>query len=63
MRLLYLKYPKCQTLSSKLSWSHYCELLYISDDDKAINANWSVREFNRLLLLNGDGNKKKVLVR
>lgn len=72
MRLLYLKYPKCQTLSSKLSWSHYCELLYISDDDKAINANWSVRElkrqistslFNRFLLLNGDVNKKKVLVR
>ncbi|MFQ7666141.1 MAG: DUF1016 N-terminal domain-containing protein [Thomasclavelia ramosa] len=29
MRLLYLKYPNCQTLSSKLSWSHYCELLYI----------------------------------
>ncbi len=22
MRLLYLKYPKCQTLSGKLSWSH-----------------------------------------
>ena len=77
MRLLYLKYPNCQTLSSKLSWSHYCELLYISDDDKrnfyekeAINANWSVRElkrqistslFERLLLSNGDANKKKVL--
>ncbi|MBS5111957.1 MAG: hypothetical protein KHZ15_04620 [Coprobacillus cateniformis] len=29
-----MKYPICQTLSSKLSWSHYCELLYISDDDK-----------------------------
>ena len=77
MRLLYLKYPNCQTLSSKLSWSHYCELLYISDDDKrsfyekeAINANWSVRElkrqissslFERLLLSNGETNKKKVL--
>ncbi|PWM63731.1 MAG: hypothetical protein DBX92_03285 [Dielma fastidiosa] len=23
MRLLYLKYLNCQTLSSKLSWSHY----------------------------------------
>ena len=22
MRLLYLKYPKCQTLSDKLTWSH-----------------------------------------
>lgn len=77
MRLLYLKYPNCQALSSKLSWSHYCELLYISDDDKcsfyekeAINANWSVRElkgqistslFERLLLSNGESNKKKVL--
>lgn len=77
MRLLYLKYPKCQTLSGKLSWSHYCELLYISDDDKrsfyekeTINANWSVRElkrqissslFERLLLSNGEANKKKVL--
>lgn len=77
MRLLYLKYPKCQTLSSKLSWSHYCELLYISDDSKrsfyekeAINSNWSVRElkrqistslFERLLLSNGEANKKTVL--
>ena len=34
MRILYIKYPICQTLSSKLSWSHYCELLTISDDDK-----------------------------
>ena len=25
MRLLYVNYPKCQTLSSKLSWSHYCD--------------------------------------
>lgn len=77
MRLLYLKYPNFQTLSSKLSWSHYYELLYISDDDKrsfyekeAINANWSVRElkrqistslFERLLLSNGEINKKKIL--
>ncbi len=34
MRSLYLNYPKCQTLSGKLSWSHYCELLSISDADK-----------------------------
>ena len=32
MRELYIKYPICQTLSNKLSWSHYCELLTISDD-------------------------------
>ena len=29
MRRFYLKYPKQQTLSVKLSWSHYCELLSI----------------------------------
>ena len=29
---LYLCYPNCQTLSGELSWSHYCELLSISDE-------------------------------
>ncbi|MBR2804920.1 MAG: DUF1016 family protein [Eggerthellaceae bacterium] len=54
MRLLYLKYPKCQTLSGKLSFSHYCELLDFDDDEKrsfyeheAANAGWSVRELRR----------------
>lgn len=77
MRAFYLAYEKCQTLSGKLSWSHYCELLSISDPDKrsfyekeAINANWSVRElkrqiesslFERLLLSRGNVNKEKVL--
>lgn len=32
MRQFYLKYPICQTLSGKLNWSHYCEILSISDD-------------------------------
>ena len=32
MKKFYLKYPICQTLSGKLSWSHYCEILSISDD-------------------------------
>ena len=27
MRRFYLAYPKFQTVSEKLSWSHYCELL------------------------------------
>ena len=61
-----------------LSWSHYCELLYISDDSKsdfyekeAIKTSWLVRElkrqisiklFERLLLSNGEANKKKVLL-
>lgn len=77
MRQLYLTYEKCQTLSGKLSWSHYCELLSISDPDKrsfyekeAVNANWSVRElkrqvdsslFERLLLSKGEVNKEQVL--
>ena len=34
MRVFYLRYPICQTLSGKLSWSHYCELLSISDEAK-----------------------------
>ena len=32
MRNFYLSYPICQTLSGKLSWSYYCEILSISDD-------------------------------
>ncbi len=54
MRNFYLLYPICQTLSSKLSWSHYCELLSIDDKKKrsfyekeTINSNWSVRELKR----------------
>ena len=34
MRNFYLSYPICQTLSGKLSWSHYCELLSISNEQK-----------------------------
>ena len=30
MRAFYLAYEKCQTVSGKLSWSHYCELLSIN---------------------------------
>ena len=77
MRQFYLNYPKCQTVSGKLSWSHYCELLSISDANKrsfyekeAVNSNWSVRElkrqidtslYERLLLSKGDFNKEQVL--
>lgn len=77
MRAFYLAYEKCQTVSGKLSWSHYCELLSISDDNKrsfyekeAVNSSWSVRElkrqidsslYERLLLSDGDVNKEKVL--
>ena len=77
MRRFYQAYPIQQTVSVKLSWSHYCELLSISDPDKrsfyekeAVSANWSVRElkrqiesslFERLLLSRGDANKEQVL--
>lgn len=77
MRRFYLTYPKQQTVSVKLSWSHYCELLSISDADKrsfyekeAINSGWSVREmkrqmatslYERLLLSDGKANKETVL--
>ena len=77
MRLFYQSYEKIQTVSGKLSWSHYCELLSISDSDKrsfyekeAVNSNWSVRElkrqiesslFERLLLSRCDVNKEQVL--
>ncbi len=77
MRRFYQTYQIQQTVSVKLTWSHYCELLTISDPDKrsfyekeAVNANWSVRElkrqidsslFERLLLSRGDANKEQVL--
>lgn len=73
----YLTYGSVQTLSGQLGWSHYCELLSISDKDKrhfyeveCSNARWSVRElrrqiasslFERLLLSNGKMNKQEVL--
>jgi len=54
MRLFYTKYPKSQTLSDFLSWSHYVELLSISDDlersfyeQQIIIDKWSVRELKR----------------
>ncbi len=54
MRLFYLNYPKSQTMSGKLSWSHYCILLGISDkqaklfyEKECINSYWSVRELER----------------
>ena len=32
MRLFYLRYPICETLSHKLSWFHYCELVKIDEE-------------------------------
>lgn len=34
MKLFYTIYPNIQSVTGQLSWTHYCELLYISDDDK-----------------------------
>ena len=74
MRQFYLTYPIRQTLSAKLSWSHYLELIKIKEETKrnfylneCINSKWSVREFQRQkntllyerLTLSAD--KKKVL--
>ncbi|MBE9068025.1 DUF1016 family protein [Leptolyngbya cf. ectocarpi LEGE 11479] len=54
MRRLYLIYPIWQTVSAKLSWSHYTELLAISDElarsfyeQQCIRETWSVRELKR----------------
>ena len=76
MRRFYQAYQIQQTLSAKLSWSHYCELLIISDPDRRSfyekeceRSGWSVRElkrqistslFERLLLSEGKANKEKV---
>lgn len=77
MRRFYQNYRIQQTVSVELSWSHYCELLSVSDENKrgfyekeCINSNWSVRElkrqistslYERLLLSNGKTNKETVL--
>lgn len=54
MRLLYQHYPICQTLSGKLSWSHYVELVSINDnlarnfyETQAIKEDWTIRELKR----------------
>ena len=54
MRRLYLLYPKFQTLSGKLTWSHYVELLKIEDplergfyERQCESENWGVRELKR----------------
>ena len=54
MRQFYLKYQIFQSLTGKLTWTHYAELLGVSDDfargfyeKQAVNDNWSVRELKR----------------
>ena len=77
MRKFFIEYPKFQTVSGKLSWSHYLLLLAISDkserafyEHECENSNWSVRAlerqvdsalYQRLLLSKGEVNKEIVL--
>lgn len=53
-RQFYLQYPIFRTVSGKLSWSHYAELLTVSDNNarsfyekQAEKENWSFREMKR----------------
>jgi predicted nuclease of restriction endonuclease-like (RecB) superfamily len=54
MRQFYLVYPICATASHKLSWSHWVELLKVSDalersfyEQQSLLENWSVSELKR----------------
>ena len=54
MRKFYITFQKCVTLSHKLSWSHYYELLKLEDPleisfyaQECEQENWSVRELRR----------------
>lgn len=54
MRRFYLAYPIWQTVSAKLSWSHYILLLSIGDEvarkfyeNQTVHENWSIRELDR----------------
>ncbi|MBD5187823.1 MAG: DUF1016 domain-containing protein [Bacteroidales bacterium] len=54
MKKLYLAFPKCETLSHKLTWSHYFELLKCDDPlefkfyfNEAVAQKWKVRELKR----------------
>lgn len=71
IRAFYTKFPKIQTVSGKLSWSHIVELLKVSDDTErefyekqTVIENWSARELKRqkdsgLFLRLGVGKDKK----
>lgn len=74
MRKFYMTYPIWKSVSAKLSWTHYLELIRIYDEKKrnfymneCVNSNWSVRELirqiNSLLYerLSLSENKERVL--
>ena len=54
MRLFYVRFPKIQTVSGQLTWSHYLELLKCDDAmemqfyfNATIKEGWKVRELRR----------------
>lgn len=54
MRLFYIRFPKIQTVSGQLTWSHYLELLKCDDPlemqfymKECVNEGWKVRELKR----------------
>ena len=54
MRKLYRAFPKCTTLSCKLTWSHYLEILKADDEieigfycAECVRSGWDVRELRR----------------
>lgn len=74
MRQLYDEFPNYATLSHKLSWSHYVELLKIDDklersfyEQQCLIENWSIRELKRqkktslFLRLAASKNKDEIL--
>jgi predicted nuclease of restriction endonuclease-like (RecB) superfamily len=74
MRLFYLLYPICETVSHILSWSHYVELLKIDNElersfyeQQAIKERWSLAELKRqkssalFLRLTAGKNKKEIM--
>ena len=57
MRRFYLTYKKWETVSPKLCWSHYCELIKIKDDKKRryyekyiAEGNLSIRDLKRQII-------------
>ena len=74
MRKFYTTYPIWKTVSSKLSWSHYLEIIKIEEEparnfyiNECINSGWSVRELQRQIAsllyerLSISANKEKVI--
>ena len=54
MRKFYLSFPKCETVSHKLTWSHYFEILKCDEPlemqfylKQCIKEGWKVRELKR----------------